>query len=236
MGVLSILASLLIVVIPIGSSIIEIINIIVYILGLIFIIYWGLIRENKYLGLFCIIYLVILLILIGIIEMYYSNYDIVFVGFIIGLLLSIVGIVDSIRNRNKYKIKLIIIINIIAGIVSLISFGMILFYNNSFIIENKDECNYMTGGGYNILFDTNSDIVFNNMHVCIACPLDSYDDLPIPKRDNYEFLGWYYDKKLNNKVNVSSTRDINSVSDKDIKGCLVGYKDIKLYAKWSKIR
>ena len=94
----------------------------------------------------------------------------------------------------------------------------------------------MTGGGFNIIFVTNTGIDIENMHVCIACPLDSYDDLPIPKRDNYEFLGWYYDKKLNNKVNVSSTREIDPVPDRDIKGCLVGYKDIKLYAKWSKIR
>ena len=236
MGILSILASLLIVGIPIGSSVLEIINIIIYILGLLIIIYFGLIKKNdKCLIIFSVIYLVILMTLVGIIEVNYTSYNLIAIGFIIGLLLSIVGLVNSNKNKNKYKIRISVIVNVIGLIISFLSFVMIFFNDSGIIIENGSDCDYMTGGGYNIFFDTNSDIVLGSMHVCIACSPDSYEALPIINRDKYTFMGWYYDKGLKNKVNVSSTMDIDPVPDKDAKGCLVGYKDIKLYAKWEKV-
>lgn len=234
-GILSILSSLIIVGIPIGNNILEIINIIFYITGLLIILYLNFIKKNnKYLLIFTIIYLIILTTMIGIIELKYNNYNLLTIGFSIGLILSIIGLINSNKNKNKYNIKSSIIINVIALIISILSFIMI-FINNSLILENTDNCDNMTGGGYNIYFNTNSDRTINSMHVCIACSPDTYEKLPTPTKDGYIFSGWYYDKKLKNKVNVSSTIDISPIPDKDKTGCLIGYKDINLYAKWNKI-
>ena len=49
-------------------------------------------------------------------------------------------------------------------------------------------------------------------------------------KEGYTFEGWYYDEKLTNKVN-----DLTFVQQFDEKDCLIGYKDITVYAKWSKI-
>ena len=235
-GLLSILSSLIVVGIPIGSSILEIINIIIYIIGLLAIIYFGFIKKNdKYLLVFSFIYLILLIILAGIIEVYYKDYNIMAIGFIIGLLFSIIGIINSNRNKDGYNISFSIGINIIALIISVFSFLMI-FINGEGIINDISNCDNITGGGYNIYFDTNSNISISSMHVCIACPPDSYEELPIPSRDDYSFMGWYYDKELTKEVSTSSTIDISPVPNKDKNGCLIGYKDIVLYAKWRKIK
>ena len=236
-GLLSILSSLIVVGIPIGSSILEIINIIIYIIGLLTIIYFGFIKKNdKYLLVFSFIYLILLTIFTSIIELNNDSYNVMAIGFIIGLLLSIIGIINSNRNKDGYNVSLSIGINIIALIISLLSFLMIFINGEGIIINNTSNCDNITGGGYNIYFDTNSNISINSMHVCIACPPDSYEELPIPSRDGYNFMGWYYDKELKRKVSVSNTIDINPVPNKDKNGCLIGYKDIVLYSKWRKIK
>ncbi len=73
------------------------------------------------------------------------------------------------------------------------------------------------------------------MHVCIACPPDSYEKLPIPEKDGYEFIGWYYDSKLTKKVEGESTLDVTPNSIKTKTGCAKGYKTRTLYAKWNKL-
>lgn len=116
------------------------------------------------------------------------------------------------------------------SVICLIIIFIIVFM---IIFNNKENCDFITGGGYNIIFHTNSDAKIDAMDVCIACAPDAYEDLPIPKRDGYVFKGWYYDKRFKRKVNVKSTLDITPVPNK--KGdCVIGYKDISLYAKWSK--
>ena len=99
-------------------------------------------------------------------------------------------------------------------------------------INKKNECIPFSGGSYNLIFITNSEEKIEDISVCIACPPDSYDNLPTPKKNGYIFDGWYYDKKLKNKVTGTKTNDIPPVSEIDKNNCAVGYKDIELYAKW----
>ena len=112
----------------------------------------------------------------------------------------------------------------------LVILGIFLFVFNK---QKEPECEYFTGGGFNIVFNTNGGEKLSPMDVCIACAPDTYNELPIPTKEGYKFDGWYYDKHFLRKVNVNSTLDITPVPKKDGK-CVVGYKDITLYAKWSK--
>lgn len=98
----------------------------------------------------------------------------------------------------------------------------------------KEECNSITGGGFDIIFNTNSDIVLNSMHVCIACPPNTYLDLPVPTKEGYIFDGWYYDVNLTEKVTALNTIDITPVPIKT-NDCITGYTNITLYAKWNTI-
>lgn len=122
---------------------------------------------------------------------------------------------------------------IIIIVVILIVVGIILFLR--FKDEAEDEeCYPISGGGFTLFLDTNDGKKMDTLHICIACPPDAYDDIPIPKRDGYKFEGWYYDKEFKEKVTVKNTLDISPVPDLNKKGCLVGYKDIIIYAKWKK--
>lgn len=96
-----------------------------------------------------------------------------------------------------------------------------------------EECHSITGGGYNITFNTNSEISVNDIHVCIACPPDSYDKLPIIEKDGYIFDGWYYDLELTKKVEVTTTLDITPQPIYQKENCITGYKNITLHAKWN---
>ena len=101
--------------------------------------------------------------------------------------------------------------------------------------EPQEECHSITGGGFTIIFNTNNDISVNSMHVCIACPPDSYSDLPIPSKAGYEFLGWYYDSELTKKVEGTNSSSITPNPIYKQENCITGYKDVTLYAKWNKI-
>lgn len=48
-------------------------------------------------------------------------------------------------------------------------------------------------------------------------------------REGYKFAGWYYDEELTNKV-----ADLTFTQKFAENGCLVGYEDITIYAKWEK--
>lgn len=102
------------------------------------------------------------------------------------------------------------------------------------ITNNKNnKCIPFSGGSYNLIFVTNSNQKINSIRICIACPPDSYDKLPISLRDGYKFDGWYYDKELKNKVSAIKTNEIIPITKKDKNNCIIGYYDIKLYAKWT---
>ena len=100
--------------------------------------------------------------------------------------------------------------------------------------EEKKTCDPITGGSYNLIFETNDDNPIQNMSVCIACAPDSYEDLPVLESDEKYFEGWYYDEDFTKKVEVTNTKDINAIpiTSKDDPDCITGYKNIKLYARW----
>ena len=102
--------------------------------------------------------------------------------------------------------------------------------------ENKEKkhCTPITGGSFNLIFNTNSDKTMENMTICIACAPDTYKDLPQAEKEEYIFEGWYYDKELTKKVEVTNTKDIQPIPIKD-GDCTTGYEDINLYANYTKI-
>ncbi len=129
-----------------------------------------------------------------------------------------------------------IIYGILMLIVVITTVILIVKFNTEEEKEPKEEeCYSITGGGYNIKFDTDSDIKIDIMHVCIACSPDSYSNLPIPERNGYIFDGWYYDSKFTKKVDATSTLYITPQPIYEKENCVRGYKDITLYAKWNLI-
>ncbi|MBQ1551150.1 MAG: InlB B-repeat-containing protein [Bacilli bacterium] len=141
--------------------------------------------------------------------------------------------------KKKFLISLAIIIPVVAIIALVCKF---IFNKNSVdtnddnnITERvkKEECNQDIGGSFNIKFNTNGGNVITSMEVIINT--DNYQDLPIPVRDGFSFDGWYFDIDLNSKVGVTNSKDIEPISEYDNNNCLIGYKDIDLYAKWNEL-
>lgn len=128
--------------------------------------------------------------------------------------------------NNKKKIIIFLIVLLIV-ILSFIAFWVIKKYKNNVI-----ECQSISGGSFSLIFDTNEGNEIDSMPICIACGPDTYGDLPTPVKDNYVFSGWYYDKELTKGVKTMSTLDIEAEVLKDKNGCIIGYNDITLYAKW----
>ena len=130
----------------------------------------------------------------------------------------------------KYYKVLIIIVSLIVVFI----LALVLLDKFSVSKKTRNECHPISGGSFNLTFITNSAIEIEDMHICIACPPDSYEDLPVLTREGYSFEGWYYDKQLTNKVTVTNTKDIPPKAKFRPTKCIVGYKDIVLYAKWDK--
>lgn len=102
-------------------------------------------------------------------------------------------------------------------------------------VTNQKECEPFTGGGYNLLFETDgAKENIEPMHVCIACAPETYSELPVVTKDGYVFGGWYYDKEFSDIVEIEKTYDITPQQEFDEDGCVIGYKDITMYAKWVK--
>ena len=141
--------------------------------------------------------------------------------------------------KNK---KVLIFIGITVILIGLIS---VLFFpknkgqkleppkSSKKIPVKKEKCTSITGGSFNLIFNTDSEQSIDNMSVCVACAPATYHDLPTPIKAGYEFDGWYYDSELTNKVETTNTIDIKPVPKRD-EDCIVGYEDITLYAKYLK--
>ena len=107
--------------------------------------------------------------------------------------------------------------------------------NNKIKKEKKEKCSPIDGGSFSLILNTNGGEQISNMSICIACSPDSYENIPMPKRDGYNFDGWYYDKEFKNKISFTSTKDFKAVQEKDKNGCVTGYKNIEIFAKWNEI-
>lgn len=62
----------------------------------------------------------------------------------------------------------------------------------------------------------------------------STDNLSEPVKSGYTFEGWYYDEALTNKISENIKKNELTVSQiKNDNGCITGYNDLKIYAKWT---
>ena len=134
LGIISILSSLLFTGMPIGKNLFEIVAIILYVTGLLLIIYFGFLKRNsKNTIITSIVYLIILFILVVFIEMQYKDFIILAIGFIPGLLISISGLILTKDNKTKYKTKVSLVLNVIGLVLSIISLLLVIL-NGGFII------------------------------------------------------------------------------------------------------
>lgn len=122
---------------------------------------------------------------------------------------------------------------IISAVIFILSIVLACFVNEP-IVHIEEFCISVTGGSYNLILETVEGENLGNMSICIACGPSSYEDLPIVEKEGYTFEGWYYDKELTNKVEITSTMEITPVPNYTEEDCYSGYKDITLYAKFSK--
>ena len=144
-------------------------------------------------------------------------------------------------KKKGIVIALIIVLVLIVGFVCTMG-----YYQNKEKTKNeentnnnnevKKDCMPFTGGSYNLVFDTDGGTEIESMSVCIACSPDSYEDIPIPEKEGYTFDGWYSDKKLTKKIDYTNTKDIKAIPEYDEDKCMIGYKDITLYASWSDVQ
>ena len=93
----------------------------------------------------------------------------------------------------------------------------------------QPKCESITGGSYTISFVTNNETTIEDKAVCIACAPDSYEELPVVEGSE----GWYYDAEFTKKVEGTLTSDVKPepIYNATDKNCIVGYRNIKLYAK-----
>lgn len=134
--------------------------------------------------------------------------------------------------KNKKKIYIILGIVLFLIVVSTLLYFLV-FKKDKKVKTQQVECNNITGGSYKLIFKSEGETL-SDMNVCIACAPNSYEDLLEPTKEGYVFEGWFYDAALEKAVTVSNTVDIKPVAKKDKNACVVGYKDITLYAKWSR--
>ena len=133
------------------------------------------------------------------------------------------------------KAKKILSIVIPISIICIVVLGIIIYFTSKNLSNiGSETCDFFTGGSFNIKFNTNGGNNISDMSVCIACSPDSYDDLPIPEKEEYIFDGWYYDEELSNRIEFTNSFKFNPIPEYSKDGCLKGYKDIEIYAKWKK--
>ncbi len=135
LGIESILFSVVFVGIPFGTSILEIINTLLFIVGLLLIIYLGIIKkEDKYISKITIVFFLLLIILSTFIELYFHNFVLIGIGFLPGLIISIVGLLRTKANKGNYKTTNSFVLNLIGLIFSIVNFGLVVA-NGSFILN-----------------------------------------------------------------------------------------------------
>lgn len=130
---------------------------------------------------------------------------------------------------KKYFVILIVIVLLVGG-------GVFYLYLNT---KDEYKCKDIAGGEFSIVFDTNGGVKIDDISVCIGCENSLAGELPVAERrysvttsKEYAFEGWYYDRKLTNKVKSNKISDLELFKILNSHNCLVGYGNINLYAKW----
>ncbi len=121
LGILSIITSLLIVGIPVSLKGLPLINLVVIIICLIGLVIMALKAEDNNLLICTISYLVITFALTSIIESSDREYTKLLLGWLPGLIIGIVGLLRSNKNKDIYNIKIAKILNIIGIALSVIN-------------------------------------------------------------------------------------------------------------------
>lgn len=83
---------------------------------------------------------------------------------------------------------------------------------------------------YSIKYNSNGGNAIPDYTYCADCTDDVL--LPVPIKDGYDFVGWFYDYEFQNQVVEEYANKIKYDKVTDKNGCLV-QTEITLYAKWS---
>lgn len=118
---------------------------------------------------------------------------------------------------------------VIVGVLLII--GVVCF---TIFKRSEEECVPFSGGQYTLYVDKNNNEKLETISVCIACSPDNYEKVEIPEFEGYEFGGWYYDKDFTKEAIFKTTMDITPIVKLNKRGCMIGYEDITIYAKWTK--
>lgn len=136
LGIVSILCALIFVGIPVGfNHMIEIINTVFFAVGLVVILCLGFAAKNdKAAVIASIIYAVILFVLVFVIELNYKDLTLLGIGFIPGLVISIMGIIKTVKAKSENKTKAGLIFNITGLVLSIANF-LLAVMNGGFIMQ-----------------------------------------------------------------------------------------------------
>ena len=134
-GIISILSSLLIVGIPIGTSPVEISALVILILGIVILLFMALKANNDTVLLVAAaVYVLTVFVLTMIVELSYTDLTVLAIGFIPGAAVGTVGLIRSIKNKSNYKIAVSLIINIIGIVASICSLCFVI-PNGGFVMN-----------------------------------------------------------------------------------------------------
>ncbi len=93
------------------------------------------------------------------------------------------------------------------------------------------DINTTVSSKYYIKFNTYGGTKIDPVDTCTTC--ESTELLPTPQREGYTFGGWFYDSAFTKPVDGVYVKSITTSKKYDSGGCLIGYKDVNLYAKWN---
>ncbi len=82
---------------------------------------------------------------------------------------------------------------------------------------------------FTVIYNTNGGNKIDSVKVTKA---NKSEAIPTPVREGYEFKGWYLDANLTQKANYKKLSDISAEKYISDDGCLIGYKNVTLYAGW----
>ena len=129
LGLLSILSGLMIVGIPVGIEMIEIINIVVLAVGALAIILLGVVKKKYTLAaILSAFYTLAVFGMTAMIEANMQGFSILAIGFVPGLTMAVTGLITSIQQKGKKKIligmiftSIGLLINLASGVMAVIS-------------------------------------------------------------------------------------------------------------------
>ena len=96
-------------------------------------------------------------------------------------------------------------------------------------LENDNACNDIKEGFY-IVYNVDGGEEIDPDFICASC--GDAGPLITPKREGYQFEGWYYDSEYVRRIDVVNKDKIEYVRRKDENGCIIE-GIINIYAKWS---